>query len=104
MNPREMTSDFANEALRPKARRVFERNCSKDNKCKGKGKNGQRTQESSTGGQWQSTSQKQNAAGNRQPLPQPKEVGKARAKAGVEGRPKARGLGTLRGCAPAKDE
>ena len=27
MKPREMTSDFANEALRPKARRVFERNC-----------------------------------------------------------------------------
>ena len=47
-------------------------NSASKGKSKGRGKKGQWTQESSTGGQWQGTSQ--NVAGNRQPW---KEAGRA---------------------------
>ena len=87
---REMASDFAEEAseggsdtssvqkLAESLSAIVESlNSASKGKGKGKGKKGQWTQESSTGGQWQGTSQRQNAAGNRQPWPQPKEAGRA---------------------------
>ena len=69
-------------------------NSASKDKSEGKGKKGQGAQDSSTGGQWQGTSQ--NVVGNRQPWPQPKEAGRAiekpkgKAKAKVEERPKAK--------------
>ena len=90
LNLREMTSDFAEEASEGgsdtgSVQKLAESlsaiadtlNSASKVKSKGKGKKGQWTQESSTGGRWQGTSQRQNAAGNRQPWPQPKEAGRA---------------------------
>ena len=141
---REITSDFAEEVseggsdnssvqkLAESLSAIVE-TLSFASKGKSKDKKGHWAQESSTGGQWQGTPQRQNAAENRQPWPQPKEAGrvlerpkekgkgkgksggsrKARASAVVEERPKARekasnttsagGFDTPRGCAPAKD-
>ena len=80
---REITSDFAEEAseggsdtssvqkLAESLSAIVETfNSASKGKSKGKGKKGQWTQDSSTGGQWQGTSQRQNAAGNRQTWPQ----------------------------------
>ena len=97
---REMTSDFAEEAseggsdtssvqkLAESLSAVVETfNSASKGKSKGKGKKGQWTQDSSTGGQWQGTSQRQNAAGNRQTWPQSGETGRAIEK------PKGKGKG-----------
>ena len=54
-------------------------NSASKGKSKGKGKMVQWAQDSSTGGQWQGTSQ--NVAGNRQPWPHLKEAGRAALKA-----------------------
>ena len=72
-------------------------NSASKGKGKGKGKKGQWTQESSTGGQWQGTSQRQNAAGNRQPWPQPKEAGRAIEKPKGKGKGKGRSGGKAKG-------
>ena len=95
-----MTSDFAEEAseggsdtssvqkLAESLSAIVESlNSVSKGKGTGKGKKGQWTQDSCTGGQWQGTSQRQNAAGNRQPWPQPKEAGRAIEK------PKGKGKG-----------
>ena len=129
---REMTSHFAEESSEggsdtSSVKKLAESlsvivetlNSASKGKSKGKGKKGQFAQDSSTGGQWQGTSQ--NAAGNRQPWSQPKEAGraiesprgKAKAKAKVEERPKAKEkassatcaerLGIPQGCGLVKD-
>ena len=106
MKVRETTSDFAEEAseggsdtssvqkLTESLSVIVETpNPAPKGKSKGKGKKGQWAQESSTGGQWQGTSQKQNAAGNRQPWPQPKEAGRAIEKPKGKGKGKGRSGG-----------
>ena len=129
---REMTSDLAEESseggsdtysvqkLAESLSAIVESlNSASKGKGKGKGKKGQWAQDSSTGGQWQGTSQ--NVAGNRQPWPQPKEAGRAiekpkgkgKGKGKSEGKAKGKGkglkcyvcggIGHPRGCAPAKD-
>ena len=125
---REMTSDFAEEAseggsdtssvqkLAESLSAIVETlNSASKGMSKGKGKKGQWTQDSSTGGQWQGTSQRQHAAGTArrgrslgkqgEPLKSPR----AKAKAKVEERPEAKekasnatcaeGLDTPQGCA-----
>ena len=52
-------------------------------------------QDSSTGGQWQGTSQ--NVAGNRQPWPQPKEAGRAIEKPKGKGKGKGKSGGKAKG-------
>ena len=107
---REMTLDFAEEASEGEsdissAQKLAESlsaiveslNSASKGKGKGKGKKGQWTQESSTGGQWQGTSQRQNAAGNRQPWPQPKEAGRAIEKRKGKGKGKGRSGGKAKG-------
>ena len=106
LKPREMTSDFAEEVseggsgtssvqmLAESSSAIGETlNCASKGKSKGKGKKGQRTQESSTGGQWQDTPQRRNRAGNCQPWQQLEEAGGAlerpkrrRAKAKARGK------------------
>ena len=89
---REMTSDLAEESSEggsdtSSVQKLVESlsvivetlNSASKGTSKGKGKKGQWAQDSSTGGQWQGTSQK--VAGNRQPWPQPKEAGRAIEKA-----------------------
>ena len=84
---REMMSDFAEEAIEggsdtSSVQKLAESlsaivetlNSASKGKSKGKGEKGQWTQESLTVGEWQGTSQRQNAAGNRQPWPQPEEA------------------------------
>ena len=84
---REMTSDLAEESseggsdtssvqkLAESLSVIVETlNSASKGTSKGKGKKGQWAQDSSTGGQWQGTSQ--NVAGNRQPWPQPEEAGR----------------------------
>ena len=61
---------------------------------KGKGK-GKGNQDSSTGGQWQGTSQK--VASNRQPWPQPKEAGRAIGKPKENGKGKGKSGGKAKG-------
>ena len=107
---REMTSDFAEESseggsdtssvqkLAESLSVIVETlNSASEGKSKRKGKEGQWAQESSTGGQWQGTSQKQNAAGNRQPWPQPKEAGRAIEKPKGKGKGKGRRGGKAKG-------
>ena len=94
---REMTSSRkrpAKEGATPapsKSSQSLERNALKG-KSKGKGKK----KASSTGGRWKGTSLRQNAAGNRQPLPQPEEAGR-----GIE-KPKEKGKGKGRSGGKAK--
>ena len=103
---RVMTSDFAEEVSEggsdtSSVQKIAESltaivetlNSASKGKSKGK-KKGQWTQESSTGGQWQDTPQRQNAAGNRQPWPQ--QAGRA-----LE-RPKGKGKGKSGGKATGK--
>ena len=105
---REMTSDFAEEAseggsdtssvqkLAESLSAIVETLASKG-ESKVKGKKGQWTQESSTGGQWQGTSQRQNAAGNRQPWPQSGETGRAIKKPKGKGKGKGKSGGKAKG-------
>ena len=72
-------------------------NSASKGKGKRKGKKGQWTQESSTRSQWQGTSQRQNAAGNRQPWPQPKEAGRAIEKPKRKCKGKGRSGGKAKG-------
>ena len=83
--------------LRPKACRIFERNCRNKVKSKGKGKKGQWTLDSSTGGQWQEASQRQHAAGNRQTWPQSGETGRAIEKPKGKGKGKGKSGGKAKG-------
>ena len=111
---REMTSDFAEEAseggseggsetssvqkLAESLSAIVESlNSASKGKGKRKGKKGQWTQESSTRSQWQGTSQRQNAAGNRQPWPQPKEAGRAIEKPKRKCKGKGRSGGKAKG-------
>ena len=64
-------------------------------KSKGKGTKGQWAQDSSTGGQWQGTSQ--NVVGNRQPWPQPQEAGRAIDKPKEKGKGKGKNGGKVKG-------
>ena len=105
---REMTSDFAEESseggsdtssvqkLAESLSAIVESlNSTSKGKGKGKGKKGQWAQDSSTGGQWQGTSQ--NVAGNRQPWPQPKEAGRAIEKLKGKGKGKGKSGGKAKG-------
>ena len=105
---REMTSDFAEESseggsdtssvqkLAESLSAILESlNSASKGKGKGKGKKGQSAQDSSTGGQWQGTSQ--NVAGNRQPWPQPKEAGRAIEKPKGKGKGKGKSGGKAKG-------
>ena len=94
-------------------------NSASKGKSKGKDKKGQWAQDSSTGGQWQGTSQNVAAIASRgrslkkQEEPSKSPRRKAKAKAKVEEKPKAKerpqsatcaeGLGVAQGCAPAED-
>ena len=117
---REMTSDFAEEVseggsdtssvqkLAESTSAIVQTlNSASKGKSKGKGKEGQWTQESSTGGQLQDTPQRQNTAGNRQLWQQPKEAGIAleRPKGKGKGRSggKARGKASNASCAERLD-
>ena len=97
-----MTSDFAEESseggsdtssgqkLAESLSAIVEKlNPASKGQGKGKGKKGQWAEDSSTGGQWQGTSQ--NVAGNRQQWPQPKEAGSAIEKAKDKGKGKSGG-------------
>ena len=105
---REMTSDFAEESSEggsdtSSVQKLAESlsafveslNSASKGKGKGKGKKGQWAQDSSTGGQWQGTSQ--NVAGNRQPWPQPKEAGRAIEKPKGKGKGKGKSGGKAKG-------
>ena len=105
---RAMTSDFAEESseggsdtssvqkLAESLSAIVESlNSPSKGKGKGKGKKGQWAQDSSTGGQWQGTSQ--NVAGNRQPWPQPKEAGRAIEMPKGKGKGKGKSGGKAKG-------
>ena len=105
---REMTSDFAEESseggsdtssvqkLAESLSAIVESlNSASKGKGKGIGKKGLWAQVSSTGGQWQGTSQ--NVAGNRQPWPQPKEAGRAIEKPKGKGKGKGKSGGKAKG-------
>ena len=94
---REMTSDFAEESSEggsdtSSVQKLAECNC---RIAQLSFKKGQWAQDSSTGGQWQGTSQ--NVAGNRQPWPQPKEAGKANEKPKEKGKGKGKSGGKAKG-------
>ena len=72
-------------------------NSASKGKSKGKVKKGQWTQESSTGCQWQGTSQRQHAAGNRQSWPQSKDAGRAIEKTNGNAKGKGRGGRKVKG-------
>ena len=108
----EMTSDFAEEAseggsdtssvqkLAESLSAIVETlNPASKGKSQGKGKKkkGQWTQESSTGGQWQDTPQRQNAAGNRQLWWQPEDAGRALERPKVKGKLKGKKGGKAKG-------
>ena len=103
-----MTSDFAEESsegrdtssvqklAEPFSVIVETLNPASKGKNKGKCKKGQWAQDSSTGGQWQGTSQ--DVAGHRQPWPQSKEAGRAiEPKLKGKGKGKSGGKATGRG-------
>ena len=66
-------------------------------RAKEKAKKGQWAQDSFTGGQWQGTSQRQNAAGNRQTWPQSGETGRAIEKPKGQGKGKGKSGGKAKG-------
>ena len=107
---REMTSDFAEEVSEGgsdtrSAQKLAESlsaivetlNSASEGKSKGKGKKGQWAQDSSTGGQWLGTPQRQNAAGNRQLWRQTKEAGRTPEKPKGKGKGKGKSGGKAKG-------
>ena len=107
---REMTSDFAEEVseggsdtssfkkLAESLSAIVETlNSASKGKSKGKGKKGQWTQEFSTGGQWQDTPQRQNAAGNRQLWQQLEEAGRTPERSKGKGKGKGKSGGKAKG-------
>ena len=98
---REMTSDFAEESSEGGTDTSFVQKLAEslsvivetlDSASKGKGI---WAQDSSTGGQWQGTSQ--NVASNLQPWPQPKEAGRAIEKLKGRGKGKGKSGGKAKG-------